>query len=41
MSNLFNAKLSDVDSVISEAIKNETNRQSGGLELIASENFVS
>jgi glycine hydroxymethyltransferase len=41
MSNLFNAKLSEVDSIISEAIKNETNRQSGGLELIASENFVS
>jgi glycine hydroxymethyltransferase len=41
MNNLFNAKLSEVDSVISEAIKNETNRQSGGLELIASENFVS
>jgi glycine hydroxymethyltransferase len=41
MSNFFNAKLSEVDSIISEAIKNETNRQSGGLELIASENFVS
>ncbi len=41
MSNLFNAKLSEVDSIISEAIKNETSRQSGGLELIASENFVS
>lgn len=41
MSNFFTAKLSEVDSVISEAIKNETNRQSGGLELIASENFVS
>jgi glycine hydroxymethyltransferase len=41
MNNLFNAKLSEVDSIISEAIKNETSRQSGGLELIASENFVS
>jgi glycine hydroxymethyltransferase len=41
MSNLFNAKLSEVDSIISEAIQNETSRQSGGLELIASENFVS
>ncbi len=41
MNNLFNAKLSEVDSTISEAIKNETSRQSGGLELIASENFVS
>ena len=41
MSNLFNAKLSEVDAVISGAINNETSRQSGGLELIASENFVS
>ncbi len=41
MSNFFNAKLSEVDSIISDAIKNETSRQSGGLELIASENFVS
>jgi glycine hydroxymethyltransferase len=41
MSNFFTAKLSEVDSTISEAIKNETSRQSGGLELIASENFVS
>lgn len=41
MSKLFNAKLSEVDSIISEAIKNETSRQSDGLELIASENFVS
>ncbi len=41
MSNFFTAKLSEVDSIISEAIKNETSRQSGGLELIASENFVS
>ncbi len=41
MSNFFTANLSEVDSTISEAIKNETSRQSGGLELIASENFVS
>jgi glycine hydroxymethyltransferase len=41
MSNFFTAKLSEVDSTISDAIKNETSRQSGGLELIASENFVS
>jgi glycine hydroxymethyltransferase len=41
MSNFFTANLSEVDSIISEAIKNETSRQSGGLELIASENFVS
>ena len=33
--------LADVDSEIAEAIKNETNRQHNGLELIASENFVS
>jgi glycine hydroxymethyltransferase len=41
MNNLFTANLSEVDSVISEAINRETNRQSDGLELIASENFVS
>ena len=41
MNNLFNANLAEVDSVIAEAINNETRRQSGGLELIASENFVS
>lgn len=41
MNNLFNANLAEVDPIISEAIGNETKRQSGGLELIASENFVS
>lgn len=41
MNNLFNANLAEVDPIISEAINNETARQSGGLELIASENFVS
>jgi glycine hydroxymethyltransferase len=41
MNNLFNANLAEVDPVIAEAIDNETRRQSGGLELIASENFVS
>ncbi len=41
MHNLFNANLAEVDSVIAEAISDETKRQSGGLELIASENFVS
>jgi glycine hydroxymethyltransferase len=41
MNNLFNANLAEVDPVIAEAINNETKRQSGGLELIASENFVS
>ena len=41
MNKLFNANLAEVDPIISEAIDNETKRQSGGLELIASENFVS
>jgi glycine hydroxymethyltransferase len=41
MNNLFNANLAEVDPAIAEAIDNETRRQSGGLELIASENFVS
>ena len=41
MNNLFNANIAEVDPIISEAIDNETRRQSGGLELIASENFVS
>ncbi len=40
MSNFFTANLADVDSVVAEAIQNETNRQADGLELIASENFV-
>ncbi len=41
MKNLFNVNLAEVDPIIAEAIDNETRRQSGGLELIASENFVS
>jgi glycine hydroxymethyltransferase len=41
MNNSFNANLADVDPVVSEAIDDEVRRQSGGLELIASENFVS
>jgi glycine hydroxymethyltransferase len=41
MTNFFTANLSETDSVIAEAISNETLRQSAGLELIASENFVS
>jgi glycine hydroxymethyltransferase len=41
MNNLFNANLAEVDAVVAEAINNETRRQSNGLELIASENFVS
>lgn len=36
-----NARLSEVDPVISQAIDNEVARQANGLELIASENFVS
>lgn len=41
MSSPFNASLAEVDSLISEAIDNEVRRQAEGLELIASENFVS
>ena len=41
MNKPFTANLAEVDPIISEAINNETRRQSGGLELIASENFVS
>lgn len=41
MTNQFNAPLEQVDPLISQAIDNEVRRQSGGLELIASENFVS
>lgn len=41
MSNFWTANLAEADSIIAEAIDNETNRQSNGLELIASENFVS
>ncbi|MGI8641516.1 MAG: serine hydroxymethyltransferase [Pyrinomonadaceae bacterium] len=41
MNNLFNTNLAEVDSVVAEAINNETKRQANGLELIASENFVS
>ena len=41
MNDKFNARLSEVDPVISEAIDNEVRRQAEGLELIASENFVS
>ena len=33
--------LADIDPEIAQAIKNETERQAAGLELIASENFVS
>lgn len=41
MNNFFNANLAEVDPVVAQAINNETKRQSNGLELIASENFVS
>ena len=41
MSNFFTANLSEADPIISQAIDNEVSRQTNGLELIASENFVS
>jgi glycine hydroxymethyltransferase len=41
MSNFFTANLPEVDTVVSEAIDNEVRREVTGLELIASENFVS
>jgi glycine hydroxymethyltransferase len=41
MSNFFTANISEADPVISKAIDDEVRRQTNGLELIASENFVS
>lgn len=41
MSDFFTMNISDVDPLISGAIDNEVRRQADGLELIASENFVS
>src|SRR5436309_10640322 len=41
MNEWMNARLSEVDPLISDAIDNEVRRQTEGLELIASENFVS
>ncbi|MBC7931327.1 MAG: serine hydroxymethyltransferase [Rubrivivax sp.] len=41
MSDLLNAPLAEVDPMISRAIEDEVRRQAEGLELIASENFVS
>ncbi len=41
MTSKFNAPLAEADPVISQAIDNEVRRQADGLELIASENFVS
>src|SRR5688500_16428695 len=41
MTDLRNASLSEVDPLIADAVDNEVARQANGLELIASENFVS
>ena len=41
MTNLMNLSLAEVDPLIANAIDNEVARQANGLELIASENFVS
>lgn len=41
MNKFFTANLAEVDPIISGAIDDEIRRQSNGLELIASENFVS
>ncbi|HKQ52768.1 MAG TPA: serine hydroxymethyltransferase [Pyrinomonadaceae bacterium] len=41
MNERFNARLAEVDPLISDAVDNEVRRQAEGLELIASENFVS
>jgi len=41
MDDLRNSSLAEVDAVIARAIDNEVARQANGLELIASENFVS
>src|ERR1700751_5658928 len=41
MSEFFTANVSDVDPLISNAIDDEVGRQTNGIELIASENFVS
>ena len=41
MENFFTANISEADPVISQAIDDEVRRQTDGLELIASENFVS
>ncbi|HEX8071499.1 MAG TPA: serine hydroxymethyltransferase [Pyrinomonadaceae bacterium] len=41
MTDRRNAPLAEVDPVISQAVDNEVRRQAEGLELIASENFVS
>src|SRR5215207_3194155 len=41
MNNFFSASVADTDPIISEAIDHDVRRQTNGLELIASENFVS
>ena len=41
MSNFFTANIADADPIVSNAIDDEVRRQTDGLELIASENFVS
>src|SRR5262245_6085761 len=41
MSDFFKAHVSEIDPLISTAIDDEVRRQTNGLELIASENFVS
>jgi len=41
MTNLLNLPLAEVDPLIADAIDNEVARLANGLELIASENFVS
>ena len=41
MNDFFTAGISEIDPLISEAIDDEVRRQTNGLELIASENFVS
>jgi len=41
MNKFFTADLAEIDPVVREAIDNEVRRQADGLELIASENFVS
>src|SRR3979490_988828 len=41
MTDLRNARLAEVDPTIASAIDHEVARQANGLELIASENFVS
>lgn len=41
MNDFFTANIKDADPIVSNAIDNEVRRQAHGLELIASENFVS